>query len=189
MEGAVAREQSNAAGVRSRELDSGFDTFASRTREEHLGEHAARQLAKSLRQFARQFGDVTLQHYRPRLVQFIFEGGHDRWVIVARIMDRVAGKKIEDSKAVRGEQFRSHAAFIAEVHFEQAEQLDPVGIHVVSITICGETFSDWHGKRLRIWCIRRSASYRVTPLHELGGDFLAVMRRVAALVASSSLNP
>jgi hypothetical protein len=62
-------------------------------------------------------------------------------MVVTRIVDAIARKEIEDPAAIRGEQLRSHATFIAQIHLEQSEQLDPLRIYVVTIGTCGQSFS------------------------------------------------
>ena len=59
-------------------------------------------------------------------------------MVVTRIVDAVAGKEIEDPESIRGEQLCPHATFVAQIHFEQPEQLDPLRIYVVRVSTCGE---------------------------------------------------
>ena len=54
-------------------------------------------------------------------------------MIVAQIVDAMAGDKIEDTPAVFGEELSSLAASIARVHFENFEQTHPLRVDAILI--------------------------------------------------------
>ena len=135
MERALGIEQAVASGVRAREFDGGFHTFAAGTAEEHLFHSPARAPAQLVRQFAGQFGNMALQHGRTAPVQFILDRLHHRGMIVAQIVNAIAGKKIEDPAAVFGEKLGSFAARVARVHLENIQQTHPLGIHAIPVKL------------------------------------------------------
>ena len=55
---------------------------------------------------------MALQHRRPGAIQFLLERRDDRGMIVAGVVDAVAGEKIENAAAVGREQFCSGAALV-----------------------------------------------------------------------------
>ncbi len=97
MKSTVRVEQTRAPGVGARELDGGFDAFAPRAGEKYLCQPPSGALTKAFRQFARQFGDMALQHDRTALFQFISDGCQHIGMIVPHIVHAVSGEKIEDA--------------------------------------------------------------------------------------------
>jgi hypothetical protein len=88
--------------------------------------------------------ELNAQHHRAGAVQLIFERVDNRRMVVARVVDAIARKKVDDAPAIGSEQLSSHASFIGDIHPEQAKQLDPLGIHIVGVSICRDDISDWH---------------------------------------------
>ena len=54
---------------------------------------------------------------------------------MARIVDAIPRKKIEDTVSLCGEQLCSCAVFVVDVHLQQTQQLDPMWIHMVCIAV------------------------------------------------------
>jgi hypothetical protein len=122
-----------AASEGAGELDGGLDAFAPGTAEEGLGEMRAGERGEALGEGSGAVGDVTLQHCRPGGLQFLDESVDDVGMIVAGVVDAVAGEEVEDDAAVVGVQLGADTATIAEVHAEEAKEADPLGIDEVAI--------------------------------------------------------
>jgi hypothetical protein len=71
---------------------------------------------------------MVCQHGGTAMLQRIFDGLDNRGMIVAQIVNTVAGKKVEDSTAIFGEELGSFAARIARVHPQNFQQPHPLGI-------------------------------------------------------------
>src|SRR2546422_1707991 len=54
-------------------------------------------------------------------------------MIVANVMDAIAGEEIEHPAPVAGAQLRALTASVLHVHVEQVQQSNPLGIHVLGI--------------------------------------------------------
>ena len=54
-------------------------------------------------------------------------------MVVPGIVDTVAREEIQDTTAVRGEQFTSQTTFVANVHLQQIQQANPLRVHVFGI--------------------------------------------------------
>jgi hypothetical protein len=62
-------------------------------------------------------------------------------MIVAGVVDAVAGEKVEDDASVFGVQFGAEAATVLDVHAEEAEEARPLGVDEVAVSGIGE----WRG--------------------------------------------
>ncbi len=100
MKSAVGVEQTRAPGVGARELDGGFDAFAPRAGEKYFGQPSSGATTKTFRQFTRQFRNVTLQHHRTTLFQFITDSCHHIGMIVPHIVNTVSGEKVQNATAI-----------------------------------------------------------------------------------------
>src|ERR1700676_2310316 len=83
---------------------------------------------------------MALQHGWTALVQFILQRGDDMGMIVAGVVDTVAGEKVEDPAAILGEKFRPGTGSIRNVHLQEVEQRHPLRINEVFIKIAGYFF-------------------------------------------------
>ena len=137
MKSAVGIEQAGSPGMGTGELDGSLNAFAARAGKKYFGQPASGALAKTLRQFPRQFWNVALQHHRATLLQFINDSGQYVGMIVSHIVNTVPGKKIENATAVRCEQLGSQAPFIADGEVKYFEQLLPLRIHVLGVETIG----------------------------------------------------
>ena len=80
-----------------------------------------------------KFRNVALQHRRAAAVEFLFERGDDRRVVVAGVVDAITRKKVEDTAAVGGEELHTGAAVVVHVHLQQVQQPHPLRVDVVGI--------------------------------------------------------
>ena len=133
MKGAFSVEQPGAAGVRAGKLDGGLDAFASRTREVRLLQTSARERAEPPGQFACQFRNMALQHRRTLPLQFLLDRCDDGRVVVAGVVNTIAGEKIENAPAIGREKFGSVAMCVLNVHLQNVEQSHPLRIYAVPI--------------------------------------------------------
>ena len=112
------------------ELEHRLDSFASGGIEESLGEAAAGGLAKACGEFPGQIGYVALKHCRTVAVEFLFERGDHFTMIVAYVVDAIAGNKIQNPAPFSGVKFGTHTAHICDVHLQHIEQPRSLGIHI-----------------------------------------------------------
>jgi hypothetical protein len=133
VEGAVGVEQPGVAGEGARKLDGCFDAFTPGTREKDLPQTSAGAGAKFFSQLSRQFGNVALQHGGTASIQFVVERLYNRRVIVACVMDAVAGKEIENAPAIAREELGSDTAVVASIHLQDFEQPHPVRVDMICI--------------------------------------------------------
>ena len=133
MECAFGIEKSGALGVRARKFDGGFDAFAAGTRKESLGQSPACAPAKLFTELPSPLRHVRLNHGRAGAFQLLAHGGNHRWMIVPHVVHTVAGEEIQNPSTVGGEEFTSQAALITNIHFEQVQKPDPLGIHMFGV--------------------------------------------------------
>ena len=123
-------QDGRAPGVSASELEHGLDSFASGGIEESLGEAAAGGLAKACGEFPGQVRYVALEHCRTVAVELMFERGDHVRMIVAYVVDAIAGNKIQNPAPFGGVKFGTHTARIFDVHLQHIEQPRPLGIHI-----------------------------------------------------------
>ena len=80
---------------------------------------------------------MRLYHCRTAPFQFVPQGAHDMRMVVANIVHTITGEEIEDAISFVGEQFRSHATLVADVHLQQIEKPHPFRIHTLGIALGG----------------------------------------------------
>lgn len=83
-------------------------------------------------------GDVALQHDGAGGLEFADEGFDDVWVVVASVVDAVAGEEVEDGAAVFGVELGAEAAAVLDVHAEEFEEARPLGIDELAVCGVGE---------------------------------------------------
>ncbi len=130
---APAAQEAVAAGAGAGKLDGGFDAFAARAAEEHFGEASAGEAREAIGQLAGELGDVALQHGGAAAVEFILERFDDSGVVVAGVVDAIAGEEVEDAAAVGGKELGGGAAFRLHVHLQDLEQADPLRVHAIGV--------------------------------------------------------
>ncbi len=133
VECAFGIEQAISAGARARKLDGSFHAFAARAAEEYLFQVAASQTAELRCEFAGELRNMALQHRGPGAVQFIFQRGQDRRMIVPGIVNAVAGEEVENACSFRGDEFDARAALVTYIHLENVQQFYPLWIDVLTI--------------------------------------------------------
>jgi hypothetical protein len=102
--------------VRAGKLDYGFDAFTAGAAEKHLGQAATATLAELRREFAGEFGHVTLQHRRTAAVELGFEGSDNVGMVMAGIVDAVTGEEIDDLPPIIGLQVGTGATSVTRIH-------------------------------------------------------------------------
>src|SRR2546427_474178 len=68
--------------------------------------------------------------FRTTSTQLILERSDNLWMVVPRVMNAVAGEKIEVAAAILRQQLHALAARITNIHLEQIQQPDPLRIHI-----------------------------------------------------------
>ena len=76
---------------------------------------------------------MALQHRRAGAIQFFFQSRDNAGVIVARIVNAVAGKEIQITVAIFGPQLRSHTPLVTHVHVQQIQESDPLRIDALCV--------------------------------------------------------
>src|ERR1700687_4515631 len=135
-----------ASGMRAGELDYSFDSLASRTAKEGPGEPPAGAVAQPRGEFSRQFRDMALQHRRTVAVELVLERGNHSGMIVADVVNAVAGNEIQDAPPAGGVELSANAARVIDVHPQNIEQPHPLRIHVsfVKHLLVRGAFCFWH---------------------------------------------
>src|SRR5579864_7464699 len=121
--------------MRPSELDGCLDALASRRSEERLRQPPSSALTQLVRQFAVKVRNVRLNHGWTTTLEFALQSPHNIWMIVADIMNTITGQKVKNTPSVVGEEFRSHAPFIADIHLQQVEQPHPFPVHSLGIAL------------------------------------------------------
>lgn len=103
---------------------------------------AARERTQALSQFAGALGYVALEHCRAAPVQLVFYRVNDRRVIVAEIVNAIAGEEIQYALPFAGEQLGPNATFIMNIHLQQFQQARPLRVHSIRILLFGARFPD-----------------------------------------------
>lgn len=124
-------EQRGSAGEFPGELDGGFHALAAGAGEKDLAELATCEGAEAVRQGSGQVWNVALQHGRAATVEFVVKRLDDGGVIVADIVDAVAGEEVEDHVAGFGVEFGPLAANVPNIHLEQIQEPLPLGVYIV----------------------------------------------------------
>jgi hypothetical protein len=96
---------------------------------------------------------MALQHDGLEAVQLSMQRSDNGRMVVAKVLYAVPGKKIQDAITVFGKQFSAFATGVANVHLEQIQEPDPLGIHVVgvsSLAVALMTIRDRRAGRVRI---------------------------------------
>src|SRR6185312_13767922 len=110
-----------------------FHAFATRATKEHLAQLAARAVAQFVGQFSRPVRHVRLDHGRSTTLQFVpYRCDYSR-MIVSDVVYAVTGEKIQDTTALRSEEFASKTTFVANIHLKQVQQSDPLRIYIFGI--------------------------------------------------------
>src|SRR5882724_4383212 len=76
---------------------------------------------------------MALKHRRAALVQLVFKGLHNIRMVVTSVVHAIAGKKIQKAAAVFSEQFAASATLVTDIHAENVQQGDPLGIHILFV--------------------------------------------------------
>src|SRR5579864_4969453 len=66
-------------------------------------------------------------------------------MVVAYIVNAIAGKEVDDASPVVSEQFRSQTALVAHIHLKQIEETDPFPIYVLGIMLRSRIIFDLYG--------------------------------------------
>ncbi len=78
-------------------------------------------------------GDVALEHDGAGGLELVDEGFDDVGMVVAGVVDAVAGEEVEDDASVFGVELGAEAAAVLDVHAEEAEEAGPFGIDEVAV--------------------------------------------------------
>jgi len=127
-----------ASGEDAGELDDGLDALAAGAAEECFGEVRAGEGGETFGEGAGGVGDVALQHHGAGGLELLDEGFDDVGMVVAGVVDAVAGEEVEDDAFVFGVEFGAEAAAVSNVHAEEAEEACPLGIDEVAVCGAGE---------------------------------------------------
>src|SRR5690349_6253266 len=100
MEAAFGVNDAVAAGRGARKLDRRLDTFAAAAAEINFLQSIACKLTYTFRQFAGDLRNVALQHRRAALIQLVLEGLHYIRMVVAGVVNAIAGEEVQDAPAV-----------------------------------------------------------------------------------------
>ena len=158
MERAFGIHQPGAAGMSSGKLDGCLYAFTARAAEECLFHFPTSQPAKPVREPPGEFGNVALQHRRPAPVEFALQSLDNARMVMAGVVDAIAGQKVQNAAPIRGEQRRTGAAVVRRVHAQNVEEANPLRIYVQAIKlvngrrgegfthrVCLSTYSDVYG--------------------------------------------
>src|ERR1700674_3044921 len=130
MKAVLCAEQASPTCGCARKFNGLLHAFATAAPEVHLAQLAASNVAKSAGQLASEFRYVALQHGRTATVHFVFQGLYYIGMVVADVMDAVAGEVIENTPSVSGEKLRAKAPLILHVHLQEIEQCGPPRIDI-----------------------------------------------------------
>ena len=159
MESAGSVEQSFATGVGARELNGSLDTLAAGTAEKCAFQTASGAFQEALGQAAGRFGNMALQHGGPATVQFIVQSLYDLGMVVAGIVYAVTGKKIQNAPAAGSKKLDTGAMLIDFIHFQQVEQVYPLGVDGFGVGFLDLTVRDYCHKYGRRPMNRRGFTY------------------------------
>jgi len=118
VKGSLGIDDSVAAGEDAGELDDGLDALATGTAEEGFGEVRAGESGEAFGESAGSVGDVALHHGGARGLEFVDERFDDVGMVVAGVVDAVAGEEVEDDASVFGVQLGAEAVKVPDVHAE-----------------------------------------------------------------------
>src|SRR5271169_4309859 len=76
---------------------------------------------------------MALQHHRTLALQLLLDGFDDGGVVVARVVNTIAGEKIENAPSIGSKEFRSVAMCVLNVHLQNVEQSYPLRIYAIPI--------------------------------------------------------
>ena len=135
VEGSFGVDDAVAAGEDAGELDDGLDAFAAGAAEEGFGEVCAGESGEALGEGSGGVGDVALEHRGAGGLELVDEGFDDVGMVVAGVVDAVAGEEVEDDASVFGVELGADAAAVFDVHAEEVEEAGPLGIDEAAV--CG----------------------------------------------------
>src|SRR5579859_1781221 len=158
MEARLCREQTCATCRSTGEFDGGFDSFAATAAEENFGESTTGESAETFGKLASQVRNIALQHDGATFIKLVFDGTNDVRMIVAGVVNAIAGKKVNDTAAIRGEEFRTEAARVFDIQTEQVQQGDPLRVYIFGV---GISRSGSQGSRCHIWLWMQTGGLRM----------------------------
>ena len=135
MEAVLCIKNARTPRVGASEFDHSLDAFGSGAGEEGFGETPAGAGAKLFGEFSRKARDMTLQHGRARCIQLLLQRSDEARVIVADVVNAIAGVEVEDAPTVGRVQLCAFAARILDVHLQYVEQSRPLGVDVALISL------------------------------------------------------
>ena len=100
MEAVRRVENTRTPRMGAREFDDRLDALGSGAGKESLGKTPTGARAKLLGKLAGKARDMTLQHGRTRRIQLLLQGRDEARVIVADVVNAIAGVEIEDAPTV-----------------------------------------------------------------------------------------
>ncbi len=133
VKGAFGVKKPVASCVGPGKLHGSLYAFTAGAAKENLRESASRTGAKLRRQLPGKIGNVTLNHRRPFPAQFVFERFDHRRVVVPRIVNTIAGQKIQNRATVVGLEPRSPASRVANIHPQYVQQPHPLRVHAIAV--------------------------------------------------------
>ena len=103
------------------ELDRCFDALAAGTREERFAELATGALAQQRAELTGKLRDAGLEHRGAVALEFRDDRRFDQRMIMANVVNAVAGIKIENRASVVSLQFGAETAAVSHVHLQHIE--------------------------------------------------------------------
>src|ERR1700739_1378439 len=76
---------------------------------------------------------MALQHGGTAFVQFVLERLHYIRMIVAGVVNAIAGEEVQDAPAVFGKKFAAGATLVADVHVQDVQQGNPLRVNVLLV--------------------------------------------------------
>src|ERR1700686_1543687 len=121
MKTAFRINNSSAASGGSRKLDCRLHALAAAAAEADFFQLPASQLTQAPRQVAGDLRHMALQHRRTTPIHFVLQRLNDVGMVVAGIVNAVAGQKVQYATTVFREQLATETALILNVHAQQVE--------------------------------------------------------------------
>ena len=132
---ALSQKRAFPFGGGTRKLDRGFDAFAAGGSEENLFQITSGELAETAGQFAREIANVALQHHGAAVVQFRVQRLDNCGVVMAGVMDTIAGQEIENHFSGSSVKLSAGTKTVLGLHLEEAEKPDPLRVDVINICL------------------------------------------------------
>ena len=135
VEGSLGVDDAVTSGEDAGKLDDGFDAFAAGAAEEGLSEVRPGESGEALGERASGVSDVTLQHRGAGGFELVDESFDDVGMVMAGVVDTVAGEEVEDDASVFGVELGADTATVLDVHAEEVQEAGPLGIDEAAV--CG----------------------------------------------------